>query len=86
MLEKREKTLPVHQLSNLLLWDLFAMSGRVLIYQTVLKAFLSDEIPSLVDTKDLVLRSDPAREVSRRQHGRRDHMICQFRVREMDCE
>lgn len=68
---EERKALPVHQLSNRLLWHLFAINGGVLSNQTALEALLSDEVPLLIDTKGLILRSDPALEISGGRHERR---------------
>ena len=65
-----EEALPVHQLSNLLLWHCSAITGGVSINQTVLEGILSNEVSLLVDTKNMILGLDPLLQVSGGRHER----------------
>ncbi len=63
-LRRETKIIPIHQLSDLQLWDLSAITGVVCIDQTVLKTLLSDEMSLIINTKDLILRLNPALQTS----------------------
>ena len=68
--KKREGTLPIHQLSNLLLRYLSAANSRILINQKILEELLSDEVSFLIGTRNVILRSYPALKINAGGHGR----------------
>ncbi len=59
-LRRETQIIPIHQLSDLQLWDLSAITGVVCIDQMVLKTLLSNEMSLMVNTKGLILRLNPA--------------------------
>ena len=74
-LRSRIEILPIHQLSNILLGNLFAITGGICLDQTGLERLLTDELSLMIKTLNMILRLNPSLQTRNGRHDWRDYSI-----------